>query len=76
MEGTSKGSCARFLGWKKSIVGVSWASGQDQQIWIRDDAVQQVVFPCWMCWITGERISFWIMSMPGKTGPIEIISPL
>ena len=28
MEGNRKGSCARFLGWKKSIVGVSWAGGQ------------------------------------------------
>lgn len=40
VEGASKGSRARFLGWKKSIVGVSWAGGQDQQIWIRDGAVQ------------------------------------
>lgn len=40
VEGASKGNCARFLGWKKSIVGVSWAGGQDQHIWIRDGTVQ------------------------------------
>lgn len=39
--GAGKGSCARLPGREKSIVGVSWAGGQGQQMWTGEGAVQR-----------------------------------
>lgn len=43
-----KGSCARFLGWEKNLVGGVLGGGQGQHLSIREGAVREPVLTCWI----------------------------
>lgn len=73
-----KGSCARFLGWAKNLVGGVLGDGQGQRLSVKEGAVREPLLTCridkdWEDWEKGFPCE---MSTLGKTQPTENVSSL